>query len=119
MRGASVDLDLLLLRWARRLQEENIGIGYPAMTGEYRAWRMGGGGGVFVLRVPTYWPDRALLILQEAILALPFDLRRPIIGRYLLGHDISHLARLCGCSRSSVRRRLEAAKQQLEDTCKF
>ena len=99
--------------WARKMMQTNIGIGYRAMSTEYKLWR-GIASGPFVIQIPTYWPDSRLLDLTEAIIALPFKLRKPLIGRYLFGYNTAQLARICRCSRRSIFNYINEAKDRLE-----
>ena len=112
------NIEHYLILWAKRISRENIGIGYRSTTTEWKLWKVGGGGHM-VLRMPNYWPDSRLIALNEAITHLPFKLRKPLIGRYLLGYSTRRLGRLCNCSHTQVRRYIDEAKQRLEVSCIF
>lgn len=59
--------------------------------------------------------ERALLgSVYRRLDRLPVDVRVPWTLRYLQGEDLEAIARLCGCSLATVKRRLAAAQQRLK-----
>jgi RNA polymerase sigma-70 factor, ECF subfamily len=59
--------------------------------------------------------DRAALVdVYRALDNLPPRLRIPWVLRFAQGEQLDTIASLCGCSRATVKRRLEAAQTQLE-----
>lgn len=107
-----IDIDVLVELWAKRIRYENIGIGYPSKTMEGKMMTCNVSY-PRVLLIPEYWPDRRLMYLNEEISRLESKLSNPIVSLYVLEFNISDVAKICKCTRTTARNRIHEGKQIL------
>jgi RNA polymerase sigma-70 factor (ECF subfamily) len=68
------------------------------------------------IAAPTLEPELRLDLarLDDALLTLPAELRLAWMLRHVEGCELTELAEQCGCSLSTVKRRLTRAERQLQ-----
>jgi len=107
--------------WGAYIYKNVIGLGYPSMSAERRAFEGGSGGGKGVAFVPIYWRDKFNSNTDAAIKDLSEDYRKVIFAKFALPHSphvagkwTSQLAvDYCGMTETTFKRKCAIAVSHL------
>ena len=100
------ELDQILREWAQALLKEAEIHMEPPWAKECNIRST-------IVFIPTYWPDRRLGYVNEAIMSLPPDLRNSIVAKYILGYTERKSAKIIKVTRYKVRKLVRDARQVL------
>lgn len=111
----SKQLDALLYEWvADMLNPVN---GYPSQTQEYKISKNGLRSTSIAVSVPLYIQRSTPQVkaLNNFIIELPFNLKNPLVGKYLYNMKILEIAECCECSRGTIHRNINKSRGILID----
>ena len=80
-----MDIDYLLVKWAKQVNMENIGLGANIS----KIYLHNGGGTAHVIRVPNYWPFPEAAKITYLVCTLPLRQRDIVVDFYVYNQPVT------------------------------